>query len=57
MQQSRLLVYTGAVAVSGETDLVTDGKTLVFSQGGSSLMSRLQVLAVRRAAFWRCMRV
>ena len=31
----------GAVAVSGETDLVTDGKTLVFSQGGSSLMSKV----------------
>lgn len=31
----------GAVAVSGETDLVTDGKTLFFSQGGSSLMSKV----------------
>lgn len=31
----------GAVAVSGETDLVTDGKIVVFSHGGSSLMSKV----------------
>ena len=34
--------YTGgAVAVSGETDLVTDGETVVYSQGGSPLMSKV----------------
>jgi len=31
----------GAVAVSGETDLVTDGNSLVFSYGGSFLMERI----------------
>ncbi len=31
----------GAVAVSGEEDLVTDGDTVVFSQGGSSFMEKV----------------
>jgi hydroxyethylthiazole kinase len=31
----------GAVAVSGETDLVTDGQTLVFSHGGSHFMEKI----------------
>jgi len=31
----------GAVAVSGKTDLVTDGKTVVYSQGGSPFMERI----------------
>lgn len=31
----------GAVAVSGKTDLVTDGKTVVYSEGGSALMERI----------------
>lgn len=31
----------GAVAVSGEIDLVTDGTSLVLSHGGSSLMKRV----------------
>lgn len=31
----------GAVAVSGETDLVTDGTTLAWSQGGSPMMERI----------------
>lgn len=31
----------GAVAVSGETDLVTDGTTVVHSHGGSDLMSKV----------------
>lgn len=34
--------YTGgAVAVSGETDLVTDGEALVMLQGGSAMMSKV----------------
>ena len=34
--------YTGgAVVVSGETDLVTDGETVVKSHGGSPLMSKI----------------
>ena len=34
--------YTGgAVVVSGETDLVTDGESLVYSQGGSDLMPKV----------------
>lgn len=34
--------YTGgAVVVSGETDLVTDGKIVAYSKGGSSLMSKV----------------
>lgn len=34
-----LAKYTGgAVAVSGETDLVTDGTTVVYSHGGSKFM-------------------
>ena len=28
----------GAVAISGEEDLITDGRQLVFSQGGSEMM-------------------
>jgi hydroxyethylthiazole kinase len=31
----------GAVAVSGETDLVTDGSTLVYSYGGSHFMEKI----------------
>lgn len=31
----------GAVAVSGETDLITDGKTVAFSKGGSALMEKV----------------
>lgn len=31
----------GAVAVSGETDLVTDGKILVYSHGGSHFMEKI----------------
>jgi hydroxyethylthiazole kinase len=31
----------GAVAVSGETDLVTNGKTVVFSHGGSHFMEKI----------------
>lgn len=31
----------GAVAVSGETDLVTDGLVIVFSHGGSHFMQRI----------------
>lgn len=34
--------YTGgAVAVSGEVDLVTDGQTVCYSQGGSTFMSQI----------------
>ena len=34
--------YTGgAVAVSGESDLVTDGSTVAYSTGGSALMSKV----------------
>lgn len=34
--------YTGgAVSVSGEEDLITDGTTLAFSQGGSAFMSKI----------------
>lgn len=34
--------YTGgAVAVSGETDLVTDGKTVAWSHGGSRMMEKI----------------
>lgn len=31
----------GAVAVSGETDLITDGNLVVFSQGGSHFMEKI----------------
>ncbi|SDG62348.1 hydroxyethylthiazole kinase [Desulfosporosinus hippei] len=31
----------GAVAVSGETDLITDGDLMVFSQGGSHFMEKI----------------
>ncbi|AET67915.1 hydroxyethylthiazole kinase, sugar kinase family [Desulfosporosinus orientis DSM 765] len=31
----------GAVAVSGETDLITDGNLIVFSQGGSHFMEKI----------------
>ena len=31
----------GAVAVSGETDLVTDGSLMAFSYGGSGLMPKI----------------
>lgn len=31
----------GAVAVSGETDLITDGDLIVFSQGGSHFMEKI----------------
>ena len=31
----------GAVAVSGETDLVTDGKTVAYATGGSALMGKV----------------
>ena len=34
--------YTGgAVAVSGESDLVTDGSTVAYSTGGSALMGKV----------------
>ena len=34
--------YTGgAVAISGESDLVTDGSTVAYSTGGSALMSKV----------------
>lgn len=37
-----LAKYTGgAVAVSGKTDLVTDGKTVVYSHGGSHFMEKV----------------
>lgn len=37
-----LAKYTGgAVAVSGKTDLVTDGKTVVYSYGGSRFMEKI----------------
>lgn len=31
----------GAIAVSGQTDLITDGNTLVYSHGGSSFMQKI----------------
>src|SRR5699024_11102458 len=31
----------GAVAVSGETDLITDGSIVAFSQGGSHFMEKI----------------
>lgn len=37
-----LAKYTGgAVAVSGKTDLVTDGETVVYSKGGSHFMEKI----------------
>lgn len=37
-----LAKYTGgAVAVSGKTDLVTDGETVVYSYGGSHFMEKI----------------
>ena len=37
-----LAKYTGgAVAVSGKTDLVTDGETVVYSYGGSRFMEKI----------------
>ncbi|MCD8037128.1 MAG: hydroxyethylthiazole kinase [Clostridiales bacterium] len=37
-----LAKYTGgAVAVSGKTDLITDGETVVYSKGGSHFMERV----------------
>lgn len=35
------LFINGAVAVSGKEDLVTDGKTVVYSQGGSPYMEQI----------------
>ena len=47
VQEARLAALSlsrfigGAVAVSGEVDLVTDGTVIAYSQGGSSLMGKV----------------
>ena len=47
--------YTGgAVVVSGEVDLITDGTTVAKSHGGSRSCPRSPAAAARRAACWPC---
>lgn len=46
----------GAVAVSGEADLITDGRQVVISKGGSAMMPLLRGRDAPLAASWLSMR-
>jgi len=47
----------GAVAVSGETDLVTDGSVIVYSYGGSHYMQKITGAGCALGGLWQFMQL